>query len=128
MSEVYFAGSRVENFREWWLPEESSIAKLERVFYSAHLDEVVQKGTKVGIKLHMGEPGGVHYVRPVYATKLVDIVKKLGGEPVLVETCGLGWLPGRTSAYKHLEAARRNGFCETTVGASILIADGRNGF
>lgn len=127
MSEVYFAGSRVENFREWWLPEESLIAKLEKVFYSAHLDEVVRKGVRTGIKLHMGEPGDVHYLRPIYAAKLVDTVRKLKAKPIVVETTGLGWLPGRTSAEKHLKAARRNGFSRTTIGAPILIADGPNG-
>ena len=127
MPEVYFAALRVPSFREWWLPEESLIAKLENIFYSAHLNEVVRRGARVGIKLHMGEPGNVHYLRPIYAAKLVDMVRKLKGKPAVVETCGLGWFPGRTSAAKHLEAARRNGFCEATIGAPILMADGGEG-
>ncbi len=98
---------------------------MERVFFSAGLDKGI-KGT-VGLKIHMGEPGDVHYLRPIYASKMVDVIKGLGGEPVIVETSGLGHTPGRTSATKHLEAARRNGFCEETVGAPIRMVDGEGG-
>lgn len=125
MAHVYFASSRVREFRKWWVPEQSLLKKMERVFFSAGLDNVVE-GT-VGLKVHMGEPGDVHYLRPIYASKMVDIIKGLGGDPVIVETSGLGWIPGRISATKHLEAARRNGFCEETVRAPILIVDGEDG-
>jgi hypothetical protein len=46
---------------------------------------------------------------------------------VVVETSGLGWIPGRTSASKYLEAARRNGFCEETLGAPVRMIDGEYG-
>ena len=125
MAEVYFASSRVFNFRDWWVPEQSLLGKMEKVFFSAALDKII-KG-KVGIKLHLGEPGDVHYLRPIYVSKMVDVIKEIGGEAVVVETSGLGWTPGRTSAGKHLEAARRNGFCEETIGAPIIMVDGDMG-
>lgn len=125
MAYVYFSRSRVPNFRDWWVPDQSLLKKMEKVFYSAELDEIL--GGKVGVKVHMGEPGDVHYLRPVYVSKMIEIVKDVGGEPVVVETSGLGWTPGRTSASKHLEAARRNGFCEETLGAPIIMVDGEMG-
>lgn len=125
MVNVYFAGSRVREFRRWWVPEQSMLTKMEKVFFSAGLDKVVEG--VVGLKVHMGEPGDVHYLRPAYVSKMVDILKGLGGEPRVVETSGLGWLPGRTSAEKYLDAARRNGFCEETLGAPILMVDGEYG-
>jgi hypothetical protein len=125
MADVYFASSRVREFRNWWVPEQSMLNKMEKVFFSAELDRIAE-GT-VGLKIHMGEPGDVHYLRPIYAAKIVDIIKDLGGHPVIVETSGLGWMPGRTSASKYLEAARRNGFCEETVGAPIRMVDGEEG-
>lgn len=124
---VYFVSSRVKDFRQWWVPKESLLEKMEEVFYSASLDKLVEKGSSVGIKMHFGEPGDVHYIRPAYVSRLVDIIKGLGARPVIVETAGLGWKPGRTSAEKHLLAARKNGFCEETLGAPILIADGDGG-
>ncbi len=125
--EVHFAGARVKNFRQWWLPKESLLEKMENIFFSASLDRFVKKGGKVGIKVHFGEPGDVHYIRPAYVSKVVDIIKGLGGVPAVVETAGLGWRPGRTSAEKHLSAARKNGFCEETHGAPILMLDGDDG-
>jgi hypothetical protein len=107
------------------VPESSLLRKMEKVFYSAGLDKVVS-GT-VGIKVHMGEPGDVHYLRPIYVSKIVDLIRDLDGELIVVETSGLGWIPGRTSAEKHLEAARRNGFCEETIGAPVRMLDGAYG-
>jgi uncharacterized Fe-S center protein len=126
-SEVHFASARVVDFRDWWVPKESLLEKMERVFFSAGLDKIIKEGGSVGIKVHFGEPGDVHYIRPAYVSKLVDIIKGLGGKPVIVETTGLGWRPGRTSKEKHLAAARKNGFSEETVGAPIIIADGDDG-
>lgn len=125
--EVYFASSRVKDFRQWWVPKESLLEKMEQLFFSAALDKTIAEGSSVGIKVHFGEPGDVHYIRPAYVSRAVDIIKGLGARPVVVETTGLGWRPGRTSAEKHLSAARKNGFCEETLGAPILIADGDDG-
>lgn len=126
VAKVYFASSRVKNFRQWWVPKESLLEKMERLFFLASFDRIIKVGS-VGIKVHFGEPGDVHYIRPAYVSKLVDIIKDLGASPVVVETAGLGWRPGRTSAKKHLLAARKNGFCEETLGAPILMADGDDG-
>lgn len=125
MAEVFFVKSGVPRFREWWVPEQSLLYKLEKLFHEAKFDKIIEG--KVAIKPHMGEPGDVHYLRPAYISKLVDIVKACGGDPVVLETSGLGWLPGRTSAEKYLEAARKNGFSEETIGAPIVIADGDDG-
>ncbi len=123
MSEVFFASARVPRFREWWVPEQSLVFRMEKLFFKAGFDKIV-RGKKVGIKPHMGEPGDAHYMRPVFVSKLVDVVKECGGKPVILETSGLGWLPGRTSAEKYLEAAKKNGFSDETMGAPIVIADG----
>ena len=106
--EVIFANARVPRFREWWVPEQSLVFKMEKAFFKAGLDALVD-GKKVGIKPHMGEPGDTHYLRPIFLSRLVEIVKECGGEPVILETSGLGWLPGRTSAEKYLEAAKKIG-------------------
>jgi uncharacterized Fe-S center protein len=46
---------------------------------------------------------------------------------VVVETCGLGYTPGRTTREKLLRAARRNGFSPETLGAPIEVLDGELG-
>lgn len=127
MTEVFFAGARVKEFRRWWVPEESLLAKMEGLAGKIGLESTCETGSNVGIKVHMGEPGDVHYLRPVFASRMVDILKAIGAEPVIVETAGLGYMPGRTTAQKHLEAARKNGFCEESLGAPIVMTDGEEG-
>jgi len=61
---------RVKDFRKWWVPEGSMIKKLERLFFAAGFDTLFERGEKVGLKVHMGEPGDVHYPRPIYVTQI----------------------------------------------------------
>ena len=124
-SKVYFASARVPNYQNWWMPKESMARKMERVFYACGLDEICSG--EVALKLHMGEPGDTHYIRPIFAATLADLVKKEGGRPTVIETSGMGWLANRTSEEKHLEAARRNGFTKETIGAEIRMIDGEFG-
>jgi len=124
-SKVFFAGAKAKNYKLWWDPSSSMLAKLERVFFAGGMDKIC-KG-KVGIKMHFGEPGNTHYIRPAYAGRLVELIKKSGGKPVFIETSGLGSLAGRTTAKLHLEAARKNGFTKETVGAEIVMIDGDDG-
>jgi uncharacterized Fe-S center protein len=101
------------------------IRKMERVFYACGLDEVCHG--EVALKLHLGEPGDTHYLRPIFAVTLVDLIRKEGGSPTVIETSGLGLLAGRTSEMRHLEASRRNGFTSETLGAEIKMIDGALG-
>lgn len=124
-SKVYFASSRVHDYQTWWLPKESMLRKMERVFYAAGLDEYCSGD--VALKIHMGEPGDTHYIRPAFAGALAGLIKKEGGKPTVIETSGMGWLADRTSEARHLDAARRNGFTEETIGADIRMIDGELG-
>jgi uncharacterized Fe-S center protein len=72
-------------------------------------------------------PGDTHYIRPIFATHLIDLIKKGGGNPTIIETSGMGWLANRTSEARHLESARRNGFSRETMGADIKLIDGAQG-
>lgn len=122
VSKVFFASARVPRYQEWWLPAESMARKLERVFYAAGLNRLCRG--RVALKIHLGEPGDTHYLRPIFVTILVDLIRKEGGDPVVVETSGMGWLANRTSEERHLMAARRNGFSQETIGAMIRMLDG----
>jgi uncharacterized Fe-S center protein len=124
-AKVFFASARVADYQKWWLPQASMLRKMERVFYACGLDKIC--AGEVALKIHMGEPGDTHYIRPAYANVLSDLIKKSGGRPTIIETSGLGSLANRTSEEKHLDAARKNGFTEETVGASIKMIDGKKG-
>jgi uncharacterized Fe-S center protein len=124
-SKVYFVSARVPDYQTWWRPKASMVKKMERVFYECGLSEICRG--EVALKLHLGEPGDTHYLRPIFAATLVDLIKKEGGKPTVIETSGMGWIAGRTSETRHLEAARRNGFTSETLGAEIRMIDGRQG-
>jgi len=51
--------------------------------------EVVSKGDRVAVKLHMGELGNPHYLRPALVRRVVDLVKELGGKPFVTNTTTL---------------------------------------
>ncbi|MBN2229179.1 MAG: DUF362 domain-containing protein [Candidatus Thorarchaeota archaeon] len=103
--------------------------KIEIVFNKLGLKKAIKKNSKVMIKTHFGAWGNTNYLRPAYVRKVVDLVKALGGNPYVVETCGLGYgsggaYGGRTTAPEYLSMAALNGFTEGSLGAPILMADG----
>ena len=87
------------------------------------LSEVVSKGDRVAVKLHMGELGNPHYLRPTLVRRVVDLVKELGGRPFVTDTTTLYPL-GRFTEKAYLETAAHNGFTRDTMGAPVVIADG----
>ncbi len=125
MSKVYYSAARVKRYQSWWLPEESMAAKMEKAFHASKLDD--RCTGEVAVKLHLGEPGSTHYLRPIFASTLVETIRRCGGNPTIIETSGMGWLANRTSKEKHLEAARRNGYTEESIGAGIRMIDGKDG-
>ena len=78
------------------------------------------------IKLHMGEPGNLAYLRPNYAKVVADYVKELGGLPFLTD-CNTLYAGRRKNALEHLEAAWENGFNPFCTGCQVIIADGLKG-
>ena len=119
-SKVYFMDDRA------MAPEESLVAKMLTVAEAAGFDEIIEPGKTVAIKLHMGEYNNTAYLRPSYVRALVDKVKALGGEPVVMDTTTLPYLPfpSRATAADYLKTVERNGFNSGTVGCPIVVADG----
>lgn len=126
-SRVYFVSAKARDYKIWWDPRASMLNKLERIFYSAGIDKIC-RNRRVAVKMHFGEPGNTHYIRPCYASKLTELIKNSGAKGVeYIETSGLGMLANRTTLKKHLEAARKNGFTKETIGAEIVFIDGEDG-
>lgn len=78
---------------------------------------------KVAVKLHMGEYGNLHYIRPTIVRQFVDILKNLGNTPFLFDTPTL-YSGSRDTPSKYIDTARRNGFCSEVIGCPIIISDG----
>jgi hypothetical protein len=101
---------------------ESALTGLQRLFDRSALAGIIPRGEPVAVKLHMGELGNIRYIRPVFARKVVDIIRSGEGKPFLFDT--VANYPGsRRTKKKYLDTAVRNGFVEASVSAPVVITD-----
>ena len=100
--------------------------KLQRLIRTAGIDQIDMEGKFVAIKMHFGELGNLGFLRPNYARAVADVVKSLGGKPLLTD-CNTLYPGSRKNALEHLYCAWENGFTPMTVGCPILIGDGLKG-
>ena len=123
MAKVYFMDDRSQS------NQTSLVAKMLTLFDAAGFADLIKPNDVVAIKLHMGEFNNTAYIRPVYVRALVDKIKSLGGDPMVVDTTTLPYFTyaSRVTALDHLKTVARNGFSMATVGCPIVIADGYTG-
>ena len=100
--------------------------KLRRLILTAGIKNIDFDKKFTCIKLHLGEPGNLAYLRPNYAKTVADVVKELGGKPFLSDANTL-YVGRRKNALEHLEAAYENGFSPFSTGCHVIIADGLKG-
>ncbi len=123
-SDVFFMNDRANALNE------SIKNKAVKVFRDAGLGELFKPGDWVGVKIHMGEYGNSHNLRPHWVRTIVEEIQKLGGKPAIVDcnTISFGDSSSRAITADHLKTAARHGFTEETMGCPIWICDGEYGF
>jgi hypothetical protein len=119
-SAVYFASVRAHS------DQESTTAKVRRLFDRAGFSELLSPGDKTAIKLHFGEMGNDGFISPVWVRQVVEKAKECGTLPFLTDTNTL-YLGSRSNAVEHITTAVLHGFDYAVVGAPIIIADGLAG-
>ena len=119
-SRVWFADIRAR------APGENKVAKIAALFKAAGFAKLVEKGDLTAVKLHFGEPGNDTFLSPVFARKIVELLKAAGANPFLTDTNTL-YGGGRHNAVDHLNSAAAHGFTPATVNAPVIIADGLRG-
>ena len=100
--------------------------KLKRLIKKADIGQIDFENKFVAIKMHLGEPGNLSYLRPNYARAVVDVVRELGGKPFITDSNTL-YVRGRKNALDHLDSAYANGFNPFQTGCHTIIADGLKG-
>jgi uncharacterized Fe-S center protein len=88
---------------------------------------VVSTGDSVAVKVHMGEYGGSAYLRPPIVRRVCDLIKEAGGKPFVTDTTAL-YPARRFTASQYLATAAFNGFTKESLGAPVVIADGKRGY
>lgn len=115
-SPVYFSDLRADS-------RSTMLDKVERLMERGAPPGLVEPHDLVAVKLHFGEPGNSAYVRPIFLTRIVARIQRLGGKPFLTDTNTL-YRGSRSESVSHVKAAVANGFAFSSVGAPVIIADG----
>ena len=118
-SKVYFTNLRTN-------PSSSLPAKMERLVKRAGIEDINFKNQYVAVKIHFGEPGNLAFIRPNYAARLTDLLRRLGAKPFLTDSNTL-YSGGRSNAVDHLQSAMENGFNPISAKCNVIIADGVKG-
>ncbi len=119
MSKVFFTDMRTGH-------KENLFDKIAKLLALAGLPQSVSDGDLTAVKIHFGEKGNHTYLRPVFARRVVEEIKKLGAMPFLTDSSTL--YPGqRKEAVSALNCAIENGFDYACVGAPLIISDGLRG-
>jgi len=118
-SKVYFTNLRAT-------PEMTILQKLDKLIRKAGIDEIDFKDKFVAIKIHLGEPGNLAYLRPNYSKVIVDYLKAAGARVFLTD-CNTLYVGRRKNGLDHLDAAYENGYNPFTTGCHVIIADGIKG-
>ena len=119
MAKVFFSDMRTGQ-------KENLFDKIARLLTLAGLPQSVSDGDLTAVKIHFGEKGNHAYLRPVFARRVVEEIKKLGALPFLTDSSTL--YPGqRKEAVSALTCAIENGFGYACVSAPLVISDGLRG-
>ena len=119
MSTVYFADMRTGH-------KENLFDKISKLLTMAGLNHCVSEGDLTAVKIHFGEKGNHAFIRPIFARRVVEEIKKLGAKPFLTDSSTL--YPGeRKEAVSALICGIENGFGYSCVGAPLIISDGLRG-
>ncbi|MDA8413880.1 MAG: DUF362 domain-containing protein [Desulfobacteraceae bacterium] len=119
MSKVYFADMRAGH-------KENLFDKLARLLTLAGLERSVAADDLTAVKIHFGEKGNHAFIRPIFARRVVEEIKRLGARPFLTDSSTL--YPGeRKEAVSALTCAIENGFGYACAGAPLIISDGLRG-
>ncbi|KNZ42954.1 DUF362 domain-containing protein [Acetobacterium bakii] len=118
-SKVYFTTLRTTG-------SNNILQKLKKLVLAAGLGEIDFENKFAAIKIHLGEPGNLAYLRPNFSKVIVDIVKDQGGKPFLTD-CNTLYVGRRKDALEHMDAAYENGYNPFVTGCHVIIADGLKG-
>ncbi len=119
MSKVFFADMRASH-------KENLFDKIAKLLTLCGLAQRVQEGDLTAVKIHFGEKGNSAFIRPIFARRVVDELKKLGAKPFLTDSSTL--YPGeRKEAVSALACGIENGFAYAVVNAPLIISDGLRG-
>jgi uncharacterized Fe-S center protein len=110
---IYFIDSRVEKFDYQY----SVLGRLQKILEKINLRKYFSKDELVPLKMHLGNLGAHHTIRPNFVRLVVDQLKRIGTKPFVTDSV-------RVKGYEYLEVANQTGYNALSLGAPVIIADG----
>jgi uncharacterized Fe-S center protein len=83
---------------------------------------IFDQGDSVAVKLHMGEPGNLYFIKPDFTRMICELLRKAGCEPFVFDTPVIYSSP-RNSPGGYLRSAAANGYDEQTIGAPVVVSN-----
>jgi hypothetical protein len=90
---------------------------LERILKKIDLKKYFPEDELAPVKMHLGNPGAHHTIRPNFVRLVVDHLKRIKTRPFVTDSV-------RLKAYDYLETANRMGYNSMSLNAPVVIADG----
>jgi uncharacterized Fe-S center protein len=86
------------------------------------LSGIFTSGERVAIKLHMGEPGNVHYIPAALTKRIADAMIAVGCHPFIFDTPVVYRSP-RDSVNTYLASAASHGYSESSLGIPVVVSN-----
>lgn len=98
--------------------DEGSLVKhLKKIF-----KEVFDHGDRIAVKLHMGEPGNLYFIKPDLTRRICELLEQAGCKPFLFDTPVVYNSP-RNNIDGYLKCAAANGYDEETIGSPVVVSN-----
>lgn len=91
-------------------------------FLEKEFARLFSPGERIAVKIHMGEPGNVHYIPASLTARIVEVLKTIECKPFIFDTPVVYRSP-RNSVQTYLKSAAEHGYSEAGIGAPIVISD-----
>lgn len=91
-------------------------------FMRVNVQETFTPGDRIAVKLHMGEPGNRHYIKPSLTKRVVDTLREIGCRPFIFDS-PVVYRSRRNNERDYLQCAAEHGYAEHTIGAPVFVSD-----
>ena len=115
-SKVYFASIDRIKYR-------GIVLQIDSLFEEVGFASIIEKNDNVAVKIHTGDEYCNCSMLPSYIRRVVENVKKLGGNPFVADACQL-YKMAKFTSHGLVESAATNGFSFSTMKCPVIPADG----
>lgn len=84
--------------------------------------KIFSRGERIAVKLHMGEPGNRHFIKPSLTKRVIGVLLETGCRPFIFDS-PVVYRSQRNNERGYLQSAADHGYSEHNIGAPIVISN-----